>query len=34
MGYTLTQNQQTVSLDLEHLGFTATKTNKEWRSLA
>ena len=28
MGYTLTQNQQTVSLDLEHLGFAATTTSR------
>jgi putative DNA primase/helicase len=28
MGYTLTQNRQTVSLDLEHLGFAATTTSR------
>jgi len=28
MGYTLTQNQQTVSLDLQHLGFAATTTSR------
>jgi putative DNA primase/helicase len=28
MGYTLTQTQQTVTRNLEHLGYTTTKTNK------
>ena len=28
MGYTLTQTQQTVTRNLEHLGYTAMKTNK------
>jgi putative DNA primase/helicase len=28
MGYTLTQNQQTVSLDLEHLGFETTTSSQ------
>jgi hypothetical protein len=28
MGYTSIQTQQTVSLDLEHLGYTTTKTNR------
>jgi putative DNA primase/helicase len=28
MGYTLAQNQQTVSLDLQHLGFAATTTSR------
>ena len=28
MGYTLTQNRQTVSLDLEHLGFAARTTSR------
>ena len=28
MGYTLTQTQQTVTRNLEHLGYTATRTNK------
>ena len=34
MGYTLTQNRQTVSLDLEHLGFAATTTSRGRHSLA
>ena len=28
MGYTLTQTQQTMTRNLEHLGYTTTKTNK------
>jgi hypothetical protein len=28
MGYTLTQTQQTVSLNLEHLGFVATTASR------
>jgi hypothetical protein len=28
MGYTLIQNQQAVSLDLQHLGFAATTTSR------
>ena len=28
MGYTLTQTQQTVTRNLEHLGFATKKTNK------
>ena len=28
MGYTLTQTQQTVTRNLEHLAFTATRTNR------